>query len=1293
MKVYVDKQNMKLLGVEKERPFYTGDIFSSTLTVYFNTDVSNSSVTLSFLLANGRTPRKNLIPDDARTITLSEEKFGQSTWYSYTWELSAKEGLLVTPGPIQMTLTVTTNDVVEQVMFTNNVVRTSRFGANENLVVFGDDPEEIILDFATNIANINASLYKFRYIGEFNTKGSMYQAAFEEIYTNNNSMVSARFYDNVFIFLRSDAEGEQYLFMIDSSLYKYYKLKNDGTIIETDGANLSGFIFLTSATGTLSADQIENANKNLCYILYNNRIYQKNSSTIDSMTFVNYDLLYSEDVFNAARYTIIITISGNTYSYTSSSKLVETYTKDQINSLLNSKIYYNDVKNNLTSTDINKPLSANQGKVLKGLIDAINSDLSGNYLTKKPDGTNDIVSNGKVSTIYLPDFLLGQLLFGGTFNATSAVATLTTNAKSKLGINYNSIILTNDASDIYGYASNEGTFFVVEASGTFAGIEFSTGDWLISIGSAWKKVDNTDEVTSVNGQTGNVTTGTYDKPEGGIPASDLAQAVQDALNNANSAVQNHQAIKVLKTDNDTALTPGSSEEIKGDGTINLHKVSKTGTYADLIGKPTLGTAASHNVANEISLNNNDLITSGQLYVALRDMPVPMVFKGTLGQNATISSLPIASSENNGFTYKVVTAGTYAGLSCAVGDLVVSNGELWIVIPAGDEAVTEDTWRGIKVNGTLLKDNGITTGDVDFLEGANVTITTTANGQIIFSATDTTYDNLAAAKNGENVSLITTGDKYKILQSLYHLGAFDSQNGKTRQSWVIDLSKLNWTLYQGVYYTNDLANSIFQSVDQTIYATNYNWVSFNWNDTFPNNSIGNDGAGYVYIVSTSYPKGLAQYKLATPYTDTPIENESILPLDSNMANKIRQKVVDGLNLLNIKYLNDGFVGVRVIASGSSITLNGASNSAYDVWLELENVISKGTYAFNFTNTNNVEIYLCKERDNYTDRVRIDNISTITINYDVTYILVYFPSGISFSNQTIQIMLNSGLYTYPHSDFNQKEHITNDEALLLKQEEEKCRNLLPNSKGISGSSQTVLTEVVNLPIGTYTIKTSGGTYSGAMAINVVYADGTSGGNIVAGNVGTALTFTTTKVITQFSIYCNSTISNVNFMLNKGSEAKPYSEHYGELVHKKDLPTKLSDLNGDSTHRLVTDSEKTLWNREPSIILDSTTRWIDITNGACWELIFLTANSVDYILKENVNGSWTTMLNTSNKTNSFTIYCRSGRVYLRELVSGTQTQFSYSGSNRNRIGLTANSGYAVLIRLTNNVDNASSNIDYQE
>ena len=49
----------------------------------------------------------------------------------------------------------------------------------------------------------------------------------------------------------------------------------------------------------------------------------------------------------------------------------------------------------------------------------------------------------------------------------------------------------------------------------------------------------------------------------------------------------HQSIKTLKTNNTTAQTTSASEAIAGSGTINLHKVSKTGTYSDLIGTPDL----------------------------------------------------------------------------------------------------------------------------------------------------------------------------------------------------------------------------------------------------------------------------------------------------------------------------------------------------------------------------------------------------------------------------------------------------------------------------------------------------------------------------------------------------------------------------------------------------------------------------------------------------------------------------------------------------------------------------------
>lgn len=50
---------------------------------------------------------------------------------------------------------------------------------------------------------------------------------------------------------------------------------------------------------------------------------------------------------------------------------------------------------------------------------------------------------------------------------------------------------------------------------------------------------------------------------------------------------NKPTVARLKTDNSTASATSSGESISG--TINLHKVSKTGTYSDLINKPVLNT--------------------------------------------------------------------------------------------------------------------------------------------------------------------------------------------------------------------------------------------------------------------------------------------------------------------------------------------------------------------------------------------------------------------------------------------------------------------------------------------------------------------------------------------------------------------------------------------------------------------------------------------------------------------------------------------------------------------------------
>lgn len=118
------------------------------------------------------------------------------------------------------------------------------------------------------------------------------------------------------------------------------------------------------------------------------------------------------------------------------------------------------------------------------------------------------------------------------------------------------------------------------------------------------------------------------------------------------------------------------------------------------------------------------------------LPTPMVFKGTLGTGGTITTLPTASAENEGYTYKVITDGTYQGIVCKVGDVVTSNGSDWVLIPSGD--TDSDTWRAIKINGTEKLSNAISSGAVDFEQGDNITITFDANGNKIIVATTGIY---------------------------------------------------------------------------------------------------------------------------------------------------------------------------------------------------------------------------------------------------------------------------------------------------------------------------------------------------------------------------------------------------------------------------------------------------------------------------------------------------------------------------------------------------------------------------
>ncbi len=100
---------------------------------------------------------------------------------------------------------------------------------------------------------------------------------------------------------------------------------------------------------------------------------------------------------------------------------------------------------------------------------------------------------------------------GGGGGATGAV-----NYKGTWNASANSPTLTSSV-------GNQGNYYVVNIAGTtnLNGItDWQVGDWAIFNGSVWQKVDNTDAVTSVNGQTGAVV----------LAVANIAGAVPNTVN-------------------------------------------------------------------------------------------------------------------------------------------------------------------------------------------------------------------------------------------------------------------------------------------------------------------------------------------------------------------------------------------------------------------------------------------------------------------------------------------------------------------------------------------------------------------------------------------------------------------------------------------------------------------------------------------------------------------------------------------------------------------------------------------
>jgi len=328
------------------------------------------------------------------------------------------------------------------------------------------------------------------------------------------------------------------------------------------------------------------------------------------------------------------------------------------------------------------------------------------------NGYAPLNSSTKVDVQYLPDALVGAVIYKGTWDAGTNTPTLPTPAPA-----------------------NQGFYYVVSAPGTYLGITYGVGDWAISNGTAWEKVDNTQSVTSVNGLTGAVSLTTSNINEG----TNLYYT--EARVNANTNVAANTA-KVsfpgFGTTAGTALEgntviPAAYTNADVDAHLNTSTASATqvlswdGTDYDWV-------TQSGGASGVTQVNSGVGLTGG-----------PIINTGTISLDTAGIGAGTYGSQSNNVKIDNITVDAYGRITA------LSTGA------TGSGDGTMSSWSVQDNAGTTTS---ITEAEVlKFAAGTGITSTLTSVSppiiEIASTVTDTTYD-LGSAQSTNDVDITLTG---------------------------------------------------------------------------------------------------------------------------------------------------------------------------------------------------------------------------------------------------------------------------------------------------------------------------------------------------------------------------------------------------------------------------------------------------------------------------------------------------------------------------------------------------------
>ncbi len=224
-----------------------------------------------------------------------------------------------------------------------------------------------------------------------------------------------------------------------------------------------------------------------------------------------------------------------------------------------------------------------------------NTDITGlgTASTKDAGAANGVATldaGGKVPVSELPAAVLGALSYQGTWDASTNTPTLTSSVGTK------------------------GYYYVVSVAGNtnLNGItDWLVGDWAVYNGTVWQKVDNTETVTSVNGQTGAVVLTTTNVAEGtNLYYTDARARTAISAGTGISYDNSTGVVTNAAPDQTVALTDGTAIDVTGtypNFTINNTAPDQTVVLTAGTGISTSGTYPNFTIANTAPSLGGDVV--------------------------------------------------------------------------------------------------------------------------------------------------------------------------------------------------------------------------------------------------------------------------------------------------------------------------------------------------------------------------------------------------------------------------------------------------------------------------------------------------------------------------------------------------------------------------------------------------------------------------------------------------------------------------------------------------------------